>query len=49
MAYMLTNKIDGKPQLEIKIALTDDGKGIFHNKSGIVIYTNTTFELYNVL
>ena len=35
MSYMLTNEIDGKPQLEIKIALTDDGKGIFHNKSGI--------------
>lgn len=36
MAYMLTNQIDGKPQLEIKIALTDTGKGIFHNKSGII-------------
>ena len=40
MAYMLTNKIDGKPQLEIKIALTDDGKGIFHNKSGIIHQSN---------
>ena len=36
MAYMLTNLIDGKPQLEIKIALTDDGKGLFHNKSGVI-------------
>ena len=40
MSYMLTNEIDGKPQLEIKIALTDDGKGIFHNKSGIIHQTN---------
>ncbi len=36
MAYMLTNQIDGKPQLEIKIALTNDGQGIFHEKSGII-------------
>ena len=40
MAYMLTNLIDGKPQLEIKIALTDDGKGLFHNKSGVIHQAN---------
>ena len=36
MAYMLTNMIDGKPQLEIKIALTLDGQGIFHDKTGFI-------------
>ena len=40
MSYMLTHKIDGKPQLEIKIALTNDGQGIFHNKSGIIHQVN---------
>ncbi len=38
MAYMLVNEIEGHPQLEIKIALTDDGKGIFHEKLGIIHY-----------
>ena len=36
MSYMLTNMIDGKPQLEIKIALTPDGQGIFHEKTGLI-------------
>ena len=36
MAYMLVNEIDGKPQLEIKIAFTEDGQGIFHEKLGII-------------
>jgi len=40
MAYMLTNEINGKPQLEIKIALTEDGRGLFHNKSGIIHQAN---------
>jgi superfamily II DNA or RNA helicase len=40
MAYMLTNQIDGKPQLEIKIALTNDGQGIFHEKSGIIHHSD---------
>ena len=38
MAYMLTNKIDGKPQLEIKIAIPDKGPGIYHQKIGIMRY-----------
>ena len=38
MAYMLVNKIQGKPQLEIKIALTNDGKGLFHEKLGLIHY-----------
>lgn len=40
MAYMLTNMIDGKPQLEIKIALTLDGQGIFHEKTGLIKLTD---------
>ncbi len=40
MAYMLTNMIDGKPQLEIKIALTNDGRGIFHEKTGLIELTD---------
>ncbi|EIJ65027.1 type III restriction enzyme, res subunit [Candidatus Nitrosopumilus salaria BD31] len=40
MAYMLVNEIEGHPQLEIKIALTEDGQGIFHEKLGIIYYTN---------
>ena len=40
MGYMLANQIDGKPQLEIKIAQTSDGKGIFHTKFGILHQTN---------
>ena len=40
MGYMLHNKINGKPQLEIKIALTNDGEGIFHDKSGIIHLEN---------
>ena len=38
MAYMLINKVDGHPQLEIKIAMTNDGEGIFHEKLGVVHY-----------
>ena len=40
MAYMLTNKIDGKPQLEIKIAIPTYGPGIYHQKIGIMHYDN---------
>lgn len=40
MAYMLVNEIDGHPQLEIKIAFTDDGQGIFHEKLGIIYKSN---------
>ncbi|MFM7795425.1 MAG: hypothetical protein ACKO7N_01530 [Candidatus Nitrosotenuis sp.] len=36
MAYMLVTKIDDRPQLEIKIALTEDGIGMFHEKLGII-------------
>lgn len=39
MAYMLVNEIDGHPQLEIKIAMTNDGEGIFHEKLGVVHYS----------
>ena len=41
MAYMLTNQIDGKPQLEIKILIPKDGTGIFHQKAGILHYRNS--------
>ena len=34
MGYMLTNKIDGKPQLEIKIAIPVRGAGIYHQRLG---------------
>lgn len=40
MAYMLANKIDGKPQLEIKIALPVRGPGMYHQKIGIMHYNN---------
>ena len=40
MAYMLTNQIDGKPQLEIKIAIPSTGSGIYHQKFGILKYKN---------
>ncbi len=40
MAYMLTNYINGKPQLEIKIAKPSTGPGIFHQKIGILKYKN---------
>ena len=40
MAYMLTNKIDGKPQLEIKIAIPVFQPGIYHQKIGIMHYHN---------
>ena len=33
MSYMLTNNIDGKPQLEIKIAIPNTGPGLFHQKN----------------
>ena len=39
MAYMLVNKVGGHPQLEIKIAVTDDGEGIFHEKLGVIHYS----------
>ena len=39
MAYMLVNYIEGHPQLEIKIALTENGTGIFHEKLGIIYYS----------
>ena len=40
MGYMLTNKIDDKPQLEIKIAIPAKGPGIYHQKIGILHYEN---------
>ena len=40
MAYMLGNIIDGKPQLEIKIAIPKKGPGIYHQKIGIMKYDN---------
>ena len=40
VGYMLTNIIDGKPQLEIKIAIPKSGGGIFHQKIGIFHYHN---------
>lgn len=40
MAYMLTNEIDGKPQLQIKIAIPHKGPGIYHQKIGILKYQN---------
>ena len=40
MAYMLTNMIDKKPQLEIKIAIPTTGPGIYHQKIGILRYRN---------
>lgn len=40
MAYMITNIIDGKPQLEIKIAIPVRGPGIYHQKIGIMRYNN---------
>ena len=40
MAYMLTNYIDSKPQLEIKIAIPTTGSGMYHQKIGILQYTN---------
>ena len=40
MGYMLTNKVDGKSQLEIKIAVPVSGAGIFHQKVGILHYEN---------
>ena len=40
MGYMLTNEINGKPQLEIKIAIPARGAGIYHQKIGILHYEN---------
>ncbi|MBT5170897.1 MAG: DEAD/DEAH box helicase family protein [Candidatus Nitrosopelagicus sp.] len=40
MGYMLTNEIDNKPQLEIKIAVPSSGAGIYHQKVGILHYVN---------
>ena len=40
MGYMLANEVNGKPQLEIKIAVTDRGPGIYHQKFGIFHYEN---------
>ena len=40
MAYMLTNKIDDTPQLEIKIAIPNKGSGMYHQKIGILHYRN---------
>ena len=40
MGYMLTNEINGKPQLEIKIAIPARGAGIYHQKIGILHYKN---------
>ena len=40
MAYMLTNEINGSPQLEIKIAIPSTGPGIYHQKIGIFKYKN---------
>jgi len=40
MAYMLVNKIDGKPQLEIKIAVPTKHHALYHQKIGIMRYRN---------
>jgi len=40
LGYMLANKIDGRSQLEIKIAVPVSGAGIFHQKVGILHYEN---------
>ena len=40
MGYMLTNEINGKSQLEIKIAVPSRGAGIYHQKIGILKYEN---------
>ena len=41
MGYMLKHKIDGKPQLEIKIAIPNHGgAGIWHLKKGLIHYEN---------
>lgn len=40
MAYMLTNMIDKKPQLEIKIAIPKNKFGLYHQKIGIMKYGN---------
>ena len=40
MGYMLTNEVNGKPQLEIKIAIPVRGAGIYHQKIGILHYEN---------
>lgn len=38
LGYMLSHKINGKPQLEIKIAIPKKTPGIFHMKIGIFHY-----------
>ena len=40
VGYMLSNTIDSKPQLEVKIAIPKCGGGIFHQKIGIIHYHN---------
>ena len=40
LAYMLANDIDGKPQLEIKIAVPIQQSGLYHQKIGIMNYNN---------
>ena len=40
VGYMLSNDIDGKPQMDIKIAIPKDGGGVFHQKIGIMHYYN---------
>ena len=40
MAYMLVNKIQDKPQLEIKIAVPTQQRALYHQKIGIMKYNN---------
>lgn len=40
MGYMLANEVDGKPQMEMKIAIPTNGPGIYHQKVGIMRYRN---------
>ena len=39
MAYMMVNEIQGRPQLEIKIAIPTKRTGLFHQKLGNMHYS----------
>ena len=38
LGYMLANTIDGRPQLEVRIAIPKKGGGMFHQKIGVMHY-----------
>ena len=40
MAYMLVHKIEGEPQLEIKIAVPTQKPALYHHKIGVMKYDN---------